>query len=64
MALFEQLILALAKALKECLAVNGPDPAALDVIVAAVEHLAHLGGLFQIAGEGVLYEIVGGAAAL
>ena len=46
MALLKQLVLALAKAVKESLPIYGLNPAAFDVVIAAAEHFAHLRRLF------------------
>src|SRR3954466_8975703 len=49
---------------KGIIAVNRCDSAVLHIIIAAVDHFAHLGQLFKISGQGVLHEFVLRAAGI
>lgn len=58
----QQFIFPLAKALKECFAVDGFHPATLQVIIAAVEHFARLCKLVEISGNNILNQFTRGAS--
>ena len=57
--LVQQFIFTFAKALEECLAVDGLHPAALHVVVTVVEHFARFRKLCDASGHGVLQQLVG-----
>src|SRR5258707_400661 len=63
-ALLEQLILAVAQVVEESFAVDGLHPAAFDLIVPTVEHVAHFNHFRQVSSHGIFDKIVGWAAAL
>jgi hypothetical protein len=63
-ALFEQIILTLAQAVKESLAVDRLHSTALNVIVAAIKHFADFCHFCQIPSQGIFHQVVGRAATL
>jgi hypothetical protein len=54
--------LAAAKVFKKLPAIDGLHPAAFQVVITAVEHLARLGQFFEVPGHGILDQLVGSAA--
>ncbi len=52
-----------AQAVKSFFAVDGLNTAALDLIVAAIQHLAYLDKLCEVSGHRVLDEVIRRAAA-
>jgi hypothetical protein len=58
----KQFLLAPPQALKERFPVDGFGLAAFEVVVAAVQHPAHLGQLVKVTGHGILNQLIRGTA--
>ena len=58
----EQFGFLLAQPLKECFAVQGLDLTAVDLVIAAVQHVPDLLDFFEVPGDRILHQVVSGAA--